>query len=437
MSPKSSESRVITSSIAAATLRKIHWRLIPFLFVLYVVAWLDRVNVGFAALQMNADLHFSGSAFGFGSGVFFIGYCLFEVPSNLVLHRIGARRWIARIMMTWGALSAATMFVRTPLSFYLLRFLLGAAEAGFFPGVIYYLSLWYPERQQARAISAFMTAIPVTGLIGGPLSGALLGLNGLHGLAGWQWLFLAEGVPAIVLGGIVLFYLTDRPDGAHWLTPEERTWLIGEVATRRNPHTQSISTLAALRHPVIWRLGMVFLLTAMGFYGYSFWAPLVIKSLTDASNLTVGIISAAISAVTIGCMLLNSWHSDHTRERTLHIAIPLMMTSIGFVGCALLRQPLFAILSLALVPIGHCVSYGPFWPIPASFLTGAAAAAAIALVATIASVGGFLGPALIGILKDYTGTHVAAFLSLAALGVVAALLALGLRKRDFRFVRQE
>jgi ACS family tartrate transporter-like MFS transporter len=203
------------------TLRKVTRRLIPFLFLLYVVAWLDRVNVGFAALHMNSDLGFSSTAFGFGSGVFFLGYCLFEVPSNLLLDRVGARRWISRIMVSWGAISVAMMFVRTPLTFYILRFMLGAAEAGFFPGVVYYLSLWYPETQRARAIAAFMTAIPVTGLIGGPVSGALLGLDGVSGLAGWQWLFLVEGLPAILLGVIVLVYLTDRPEAAHWLAPAE------------------------------------------------------------------------------------------------------------------------------------------------------------------------------------------------------------------------
>src|SRR5437899_6589510 len=208
--------------IATVTLRKVTLQLIPFLFVLYIVAWLDRVNVGFAALQMNSDFGVSSAAFGFGSGVFFLGYCLFEVPSNLILHRVGARRWIARIMITWGAISVGMMFVRSTPAFYVLRFLLGAAEAGFFPGVIYYLSHWYPEAQRARAIAAFMTAVPVSGVIGGPLSGALLTLNGTLGLAGWQWLFLVEGVPAILLGVIVLLYLNDRPDVARCLSPVER-----------------------------------------------------------------------------------------------------------------------------------------------------------------------------------------------------------------------
>src|SRR6266487_3126854 len=245
--------------VASVTLRKVTLRLIPFLFVLYIVAWLDRVNVGFAALQMNSDLRFSSAAFGFGSGVFFLGYCLFEVPSNLVLHRVGARRWISRIMVSWGAISATMMFVRTPPTFYLLRFLLGAAEAGFFPGVVYYLSHWYPEGQRARAIAAFMTAVPVSGVVGGPLSGALLTLNGLFGLAGWQWRFLVEGLPAILLGVIVLVYLTERPEVAGWLAPLERDWLVKKLADERvgRDTAQASGITAALTNPTIWQLGII------------------------------------------------------------------------------------------------------------------------------------------------------------------------------------
>src|SRR6478752_3034128 len=296
--------------VASATLRKVTLRLIPFLFLLYIVAWLDRVNVGFAGLQMNADLGFSPVAFGFGSGVFFLGYCLFEVPSNLVLHRVGARRWIARIMISWGAISTGMMFVRTTPTFYVLRFLLGAAEAGFFPGVVYYLSHWYPEGQRARAIAAFMTAVPVSGVIGSPLSGALLSLNGLFGLAGWQWLFLVEGLPAILLGIIVLVYLTDQPETGDWLSSAEKDWLVATLTAERTSREGAfpVGILSALTNPTIWHLGIIFLFAAIGFYGYSFWAPLVVKSLTGSSDLGVGVILGAISAVTIVCMMLNSSH---------------------------------------------------------------------------------------------------------------------------------
>jgi len=412
--------------ISAVTLRKVTWRLIPFLFILYVIAWLDRVNVGFAGLQMNADLGFSSTVFGFGSGIFFLGYCLFEIPSNIILERVGARLWISRIMVTWGLISAALMFVRTPATFYLLRFLLGVAEAGFFPGVIYYLSLWYPAAHRARAIAAFMTAVPVSGLIGGPLSGALLELDGLHGLAGWQWLFLLEGLPAVIMGTSVLFYLKDRPETSQWLTPAERDWLVETLAAERKACELRPNIRVALTDLTIWKLGFIFLLVAAGFYGYSFWAPLVIKSLTGLSNFKVGLILGAISAVTIVGMLLNSYHSDRTGERALHIAVPLSVMAVGLIGCALLRQPFLAIFALALVPLGHCASYGPFWSTPTQFLTGQAAAAGIALVTVIANVGSFAGPTLIGVLKAKTGTHTVAFALLGGLAVIAALLALKL-----------
>src|SRR6266496_1104969 len=413
-----------TEELSAVTLRKVTWRLIPFLFVLYVIAWLDRVNVGFAGLQMNADLGFSSTVFGFGSGIFFLGYCLFEIPSNVILERVGARLWIARIMITWGVISAGLMFVRTPPVFYLLRFLLGVAEAGFFPGVVYYLSLWYPTAQRARAIAAFMTAVPVTGLIGGPLSGALLGLDGIYGLKGWQWLFFLEGLPAVVLGGSVIFYLNDRPETTHWLAPAERDWLVETLATERKACLLRPDIRVALTDGTVWKLGIIFLLVAAGFYGYSFWAPLIIKSLTGLSNFKVGLVLGAISAITILGMVLNSYHSDRTGERAKHIAVPLLVMGIGLIGCALLRQPVWAIIALALVPLGHCASYGPFWSMPTQFLIGPAAAAGIALVTMIANVGGFAGPALIGVLKTRTGTHADAFLLLGGLAVIATLLAL-------------
>jgi ACS family tartrate transporter-like MFS transporter len=354
-------------------------------------------------------------------------------------------------MITWGTISVAMMFVRTPTHFYILRFLLGAAEAGFFPGVIYYLSLWYPETERARAIARFMTAVPVSGLIGGPLSGLLLKLNGTFGLGGWQWLFLVEGLPAIILGVVVLFYLPDHPENAHWLTRAERDALGGSQSDRltrpsggspdgsyaerdtRRPSeagsfTSETSILRALTSSVIWQLGIIFLLAAMAFYGYSFWAPLVIKSLTGVSDLGVGLIAGAISAATIVFMLANGAHSDRTDEQPIHTAVALAMMALGCVGCAIFQAPVLGILSLALIPIGHCSAYGPFWSMPSRFLTGRAAAAGTALVVTIANVGGFLGPSLMGYLKQRSGTHTLAFLLLAAFGIMAALLAYALRR---------
>jgi MFS family permease len=275
-----------------------------------------------------------------------------------------------------------------------------------------------------------MTAVPVSGVIGGPLSGALLTLNGLFGLAGWQWLFLVEGTPAILLGIIVLVYLTDQPETADWLSSAEKDWLMSRLAAERTSRdgTLPVGIFAALTNPTIWHLGIIFLCAAIGFYGYSFWAPLVIKSLTGASDFGVGVVLGAISAVTIILMVLNSAHSDHTDERPLHVAVPLSISGAGFFGCALLRQPILAVFFLALVPMGHCAAYGPFWSMPSRFLTGAPAAAGIALVVTIANVGGLVGPTIIGAMKDRFGTHGPAFMVLGGCAIVAALLAIGLRR---------
>jgi ACS family tartrate transporter-like MFS transporter len=413
------------TQLASTTLSKVSRHLLPFLFVLYIVAWLDRVNVGFAALQMNGDLHFSSVTFGLGSGMFFLGYCIFEVPSNLILERVGARLWIARIMITWGLISVGLSFVRTPTAFYLLRFLLGAAEAGFFPGMIYYLSLWYPVAHRARAIAAFMTAVPISGLIGGALSGLLLGLDGIYGLRGWQWLFFLEGLPAILLGFSVLFVLNDRPETAGWLAPAERDWLVTTLNAEREEHQAErvMDIRLVLANPVVWRLGVIFLLVAAGFYGYSFWAPLVVQSLLGLSNVGVGLVLAGVSLITVVAMQLNGAHSDRTGERPLHVALPCLIMGIGFIGCALLRQPILALVALALVPAGHCASYGPFWSMPTQFLHGRAAAAGVAMVTMIANVGGFFGPSLIGILKARTGTHRESFLCLGLFAIIAAVVA--------------
>jgi ACS family tartrate transporter-like MFS transporter len=424
--PDANDARIL----AVVTVRKITRRLIPFLFVLYIAAWLDRVNVGFAALHMNSDLGFSSAAFGFGSGVFFIGYCLFEVPSNFILDRVGARLWISRIMISWGLIASALMFVRTPVSFYVLRFLLGVAEAGFFPGIIYYLSGWYPREQRARAIAAFMMAIPVAGLIGGPLSGALLGLNGAYGLAGWQWLFLLEGIPSVLLGLLVLVYLTDRPGDAQWLAPAERDWLVAQLTAERQAciAAHPIGAIGALTNGTVWLLGCIFFLANVGFSAYSIWSPQIIKSFAGASDLRVGLISGAISAVTIVGMVLNSAHSDRTAERPLHVVIPLLMMCGGLVATAVLGASGLALLALALVPIGIGAAFGPFWSMPTLFLAGEAAAGGIALVATIVNVGWFVGPTLVGVLKGGTGNYSLGFMLLGGAVGVAALLTLALRR---------
>jgi ACS family tartrate transporter-like MFS transporter len=351
------------------------------------------------------------------------------VPSNLILHRVGARLWIARIMITWGLISASMLFVRTPFGFYVLRFLLGVAEAGFFPGIIYYLGNWFPVEQRARAIAAFMMGIPLAGLVGGPLSGLLLELDGVGSLAGWQWLFLAEGLPAVLLGFIVLWVLPDNPHQASWLSPAEQESLQSRLAAERKSASAShlSGTRAVLLNGTVWRLGILFLLAVIGFYGYSIWSPLIIRALTGFTNLGVGFVSGAIALVTVICMLASSAHSDRTGERPLHVAIPHFIMACGFLGCAIWQTPIAGILALALVPVGHASAYGAFWSMPTRFLDGRAAAAGIALIASIVNVGGFLGPTIIGILKDRTGSHTIAFYVLAGLAAMSALMAFQLR----------
>jgi ACS family tartrate transporter-like MFS transporter len=411
----------------AATIRKVSRRLIPFLIVLYVTAYLDRVNVGFAALEMNADLKFSAAVFGLGSGVFFLGYCLFEVPSNIVLARLGARIWICRIMVSWGIIASAMTLVKTPTHFHVLRFLLGAAEAGFFPGVIFYLSRWFPASARARAIASFMIGIPLSGIIGGPLSGYLLSLNGNLGLAGWQWLFLIEGIPPIVLGFVVLWYLTDEPTQANWLSPIERESLDSEIANESRSVDQPSTTgiWRTLFHPRAWAMGAALFLSNTGFYGYIIWSPQIIRGLAGTGDMGTGLISGAIGVGMAVAMFLNGAHSDRTRERRWHAVLPMLVMATGFFATVLFPERTTGLMGLALIAIGVGAFYPPYW----SFITGvytgraaAAAAAAIGLVAGIGNSGGFFGPSLIGMLKDRTGTYRISFLVLGAMAIASAAL---------------
>lgn len=412
------------------TIRKVTWRLIPFLLLLYIVAWLDRVNVGFAALQMNQDLGFSPAVYGFGAGVFFAGYALFEIPSNLVLARVGARRWIARIMITWGLISLAMMFVRGSTSFYALRFLLGVAEAGFLPGIIYYLGDWYPAAQRARAVGWFMAAIPLSIVIGGPLAGLLLEMNGLLGLRGWQWLFLLEGIPAVILGFVVLGYLTDRPEHAHWLKPEEREWLSecirAEQAQAKDRHGVGLGR--ALLHPTVWQLALIMFACQSGSYGLSLWIPQILKGLSGLSDLQVGMISAIpYIAAAIGMVLIGA-NSDRTGERFLHIAMPSFIAVIGFIASAYLTSPIPGMIALTVAAVGDLGSRGPFWALPGRFLAGSASAGGIALINTIGSLGGFVGPYAVGLVKNTTGNFTGGLLLLAFLLFASAIATLRLRR---------
>jgi ACS family tartrate transporter-like MFS transporter len=419
-----------SQGLHAATLRKVSKRLIPFLIILYVTAYLDRVNVGFAALEMNADLKFSSAVFGFGSGVFFLGYCLFEVPSNIVLARLGARIWICRIMVSWGIIASAMTLVKTPTHFHVLRFLLGAAEAGFFPGVIFYLSRWFPASARARAIASFMIGIPLSGIIGGPLSGFLLNLDGRLGLAGWQWLFLIEGIPPIVLGFVVLWYLTDEPRHANWLSPIERESLEREIAhesrdfnrTAASAEPTTTGVWRTLLHPRAWSMGAALFLSNTGFYGYLIWSPQIIRSLTGTGHVGAGLISGAINVGMGIAMFFNGAHSDRTRERRWHAVLPMLVMAAGFFTTVLLPERITGLLGLALIAIGIGAFYPPFWSFASNAYTGPAAAAAIGLVAGIGNSGGFFGPALIGMLKDSTGTYRISFLVLGGMAMASAAL---------------
>ncbi len=418
-----------SADVGRTTLAKVGWRLLPFLLLLYVVAWLDRVNIGFAALQMNADLGFSAAVYGFGAGVFFIGYAAFEIPSNLILARVGARLWIARIMITWGILSVAMMYVQGPMSFYVLRFLLGVAEAGFLPGIIYYLGNWYPAAERARAVSWFMLAIPLSTVIGGPLAGVILELDGWHGLTGWQWLFLLEGLPAVVLGFVVLVYLTDSPDKAEWLLPEQRQWLAERLAReqRATHERHGIGLRAALLHPTVWLLGLIIFACQCGSYGLTLWIPQIVQGLSGLGNLAVSAISALpYVAAAIGMIVIGR-SSDRSGERLLHIAIPSAIGALGFIASAYFVSPVPGMIALTVAAVGDLSTRGPFWTLPTRFLTGSAAAAGIGLINTLGSLGGFVGPYAVGVVRQVTGSFAGGLLFLALLLLLAAVAAVLLR----------
>ena len=412
---------------ATATSR-VRRRLIPFLFLLYVVAYLDRVNIGFAALDMNRDLGFSAAVYGFGSGIFFLSYFLFEVPSNLALARVGARVWIARIMASWGLISAAMVFVHDATSFYVLRFLLGAAEAGFFPGVIYYLTHWFPARERAHAVALFLTATAIAGVIGGPLSSALLLLDGAWGLRGWQWLFLVEGLPAVLLAPVVLAFLTDRPEEATWLTGAERRWLAAEM-TRDAEAAPSAHTSfgAAARDPRLWRLAAIYGCQIVAFYGVGFWLPQIVQGLSGYPSALVALVSAVpYVAAAVGMVAVGA-SSDRSGERRWHVAGPALVGTLGFVLTAAGPAHVWwSVATLSLAALGVYSALGPFWAIPAVLLRGSAAAGGIAVINSIGNLGGFVGPFVVGVVRDRTGSFSGGLAVLAAGLVLGVVLTLGL-----------
>jgi D-galactonate transporter len=408
-----------------AVYRKVGWHVIPFLMLCYVVAYLDRVNVGFAKLQMLTDLKFSETVYGFGSGIFFIGYFLFEVPSNVLLHKIGARVWIARIMITWGILSACMMFVSTPLSFYIVRFLLGIAEAGFFPGIILYLTYWYPAQRRARATAMFLAAIAISGVIGGPISGWILKeLNGVNGWAGWQWMFLIEGIPSLVVGLFVLFYLDDRIAHAKWLGADEKALLDRNIAAD-NVHKVDEPVGKILTQPRVWLMGLIYFSFVMGLYGMSFWLPTIIKQTGITDALTIGLISAIPWACSVVALILISRHADKTDERRWHIAIPAVVGALGLLMSVAYRDnTVLAMTGLTLGIMGIMTALPLFWSLPTAFLAGTAAAAGIALINSLGNLAGFAAPYAVGWLKDQTSSTNSGVYLLAFFLVLGAVLTL-------------
>ncbi|MBD8906648.1 MFS transporter [Methylorubrum zatmanii] len=412
-------------AIEARTIRRVSWRIVPFIMLLYFVAFIDRVNIGFAALTMNKDLGFSSAVFGFGAGVFFFGYFLFEVPSNIILDKVGARLWIARVMITWGLISGAFAFIESETSFYVLRFLLGAAEAGFFPGIILYLSYWFPARHRAGVVSLFMAAAPISVVLGSPISSALLEMDGLMGLHGWQWMFIIEAIPAIVLGIVVLFYMTDRPEKAKWLPEDERNWLVAQMNDERASKQTAAKhgILAGLADIRVLALALVYFGTSAGLYTLGIWAPQIIKSF-GLSTMAVGLLNAVPPTIAVVAMILWARHSDKTGERTWHVVIACLVAAAGLALAGAAASVVAVIAALSLVNVGISAAKPPLWAMPTMFLSGSAAAVGIATINSIGNLGGFVGPWVIGWLKDKTGSFTGGLVFVASLLVLSAILSL-------------
>ncbi|EFP68043.1 Inner membrane transport protein RhmT [Ralstonia pickettii] len=420
----------IHADLEEAAYTKVTLRLIPFLFLCYVFAYLDRVNVGFAKLQMLSDLKFSETIYGLGAGIFFIGYFLMEVPSNLALHRFGARKWIARIMISWGILSAAMIFVKTPTAFYVLRFLLGVAEAGFFPGIILYLTYWYPASRRSKVTALFMTGIPIAGVVGGPLSGWILDrFHNVNGMHEWQWLFLLEAIPSLVAGVVTFFYLDDRIRDAKWLDADEKAVLERELASdsgKIEVHNAS----GAFTNARVWVLCACYFGIIMGLYGISFWLPTLIKASGVTSAFDVGLLTMIPYGAAAVAMVMIGRSSDRTKERRWHVALPAIVGAVGLTASTFVsHQPAMAVLALTFATIGILGALCQFWSIPPAFLGGAAAAAGIALINSVGNLAGFVSPYLVGWIKDATNSTDLGLYCVAASLIAAAAIVLTVPKK--------
>lgn len=409
-----------------SAVKKAAWRLLPLLTVAYLFNYFDRTVVGFAALTMNADIGLTSSQFGFGAGLLFITYCLFEIPSNLALYHIGPRRWLARIMISWGIVSAATAFVVGPYSFYTVRLLLGAAEAGYFVGVTYYLAAWFPVQVRTRMLAWFLVGIPLSTVIGGPLAGLLLQLNGVWGFAGWQWLFFGVSLPCVVFGVIVYVALSDRPQDARWLAPEEREALVGMLTAEKRERQRS-EFWAAVRDPRVLILAGVQFCFTLGSYGIGIWLPQIVKAY-KFSNLQVSLIVAVPYLFASAAMILWAWHIDRTGKKVANLAIACFLGAIGLVASVVLTGSLLiALVGLTVALIGVTSARAIFWNVPTRFLTGIGAAGGLAFINTIGVFGGFVGPSMMGWLKDWTGSFATGLIAMAAIMLAATLLAASLK----------
>lgn len=423
----------MTPSTTAATLgqqpdrdaiySRVTWRLIPFLLFCYLCSYLDRINVGFAKLQMLNDLQFSETVYGLGAGIFFVGYVIFEIPSNLVMIRVGARVWIARIMVTWGILSGATMFVTTPMEFYVVRFLLGVAEAGFIPAILYYLTIWYPSDRRGKVTALFLAGIPLAGMLGGPLSGwIMVAFDGTHGLAGWQWMFLLEAVPTVIAGVVAFFYLDSSVEKAKWLADDEKQLIardLREEASGKALH----SVRQGLTDPKVWLLSFIYFFFTMGLYGVSFWLPSIIRASGVQDPLTVGLLTAIPYTAALITMYLVGRSSDARRERRWHLAVPAVVGAIGLTMSAVYdTHTVFAMIALTVATAGIITCIPQFYTLPPAILAGAAAAMGIALANSVGSLAGFVSPYLLGWIKDLTGSTNGGVITLAATLVIGAAL---------------
>ena len=409
--------------------RRINQRIMPYLMLLFMIAYLDRVNVGYAALEMTRALGFAPEVYGFGAGIFFLGYFLLEIPGSVLVERWSARGWIARIMISWGILAMLTGFIHNASQFFWVRFLLGAAEAGFFPGIIVYLSHWFRYEDRAKAVAMFMAAIPISNILGAPLSGWLLGINWL-GMEGWRWLFILEGAPSVILGVVTIFYLTDWPHQARWLPEDERQWLTGELEKEKEakkaagPHR----VWQALRHREVIQLAVAYFFIVTSVYGFNFWMPTILKSITGVSNFTVTLIAAVPYCAALAAMLVVGWSSDRTRERRWHTALCMLAVTAGLWLSLAMRGNVVLEIAMFCVAAAGMYGYLPgFWALPTSFLAGTAAAASVGMINSIGNLGGFLGPYIVGYVNGKTKSFYGGVVFLGLSAMIAAALILSLR----------